>query len=233
MSFLRLINRQRLILPLLTLAASLLFCCFLCMVRVFWYGNLGHFNFLWNLFLAWVPLLAAVRCYWLHFKDPAARWRLGLWTVIWLLFLPNSPYLFTDLIHLTARNATVYWVDLLLLLSIAWTGFMAGVLSLQLMHSVIETRAGRLAGWTAVLSACALSGFGIYLGRVLRWNSWDVLTNPYSLMSDVVSQIRNPLADTKAVVLTVLFACFTGMAYVLIYTLSRWQTVPMKNQART
>jgi len=67
----------------------------------------------------------------------------------------------------------------------AWTGCFLGVTSLQMMHSVVRRRIGRLWSWFFVITTLGLSGVGIYLGRFLRFNSWDILFRPGRLLGDI------------------------------------------------
>ena len=97
---------------------------------------------------------------------------------LWLLFLPNAPYLLTDLIHLGSRDDAPLWFDLVLFSAFAWTGAFLGFLSIYLMQVVVRRAHGALLGWALVGGSLLASGFGIYLGRSLRWNSWDFVTSP-------------------------------------------------------
>ena len=97
---------------------------------------------------------------------------------LWLLFLPNAPYLLTDLIHLGSRDDAPLWFDLVLFSAFAWTGAFLGFLSIYLMQVVVRRTHGALLGWALVGGSLLASGFGIYLGRSLRWNSWDFVTSP-------------------------------------------------------
>ena len=154
------------------------------------YTGVPAFGFLlWNLLLAWTPLFFA----WL-----ARRWRhysllLLLHSGLWLLFLPNAPYLLTDIIHLGRWSGISLWYDLLLLLIFALTGLFLGFFSLSLMQALVTDLLGALAGWFFAAATLALSSFGVYLGRFLRWNSWDLLTRPHWLLRDILDLVRHPL----------------------------------------
>lgn len=138
----------------------------------------------WNLFLAWVPYLAALRLGKLQRRN-AAVWNLLLWLVIWLAFLPNAPYIVTDFIHLKYRPPVPFWYDLLLLFAFAFTGLMLGLLSLHEVQRTLRQWFAPLWTWLMALSAIGLSGFGVWLGRFQRWNSWDLVTNPLGLLRDI------------------------------------------------
>ena len=92
---------------------------------------------------------------------------------LWLLFFPNAPYIFTDLIHLTSRHGGVCWADLCVVLLFALTGFLLGFVSLYLMQNIVTERMGRMAGWLFTL-AVALIGTSL----VLLNSGIDELGNP-------------------------------------------------------
>jgi uncharacterized membrane protein len=115
----------------------------------------------------------------------------GVFFSLWLLFLPNAPYILTDLIHLVplaSQPDVPLWLLLAMLLSCAGTGTLLGYLSLMQIHSAVEQNFGRTAGWSVAIGSLTLCGFGIYIGRFLRWNSWDAFANPISLLKSVAGQ---------------------------------------------
>jgi uncharacterized membrane protein len=141
---------------------------------------------LWNLFLATVPLVWS----W-AFASAMQRHRpvlAGACFLLWLLFFPNAPYLLTDLIHLGPRPSVPLWFLLAMLLSCAGAGTLLGFLSLGHIHTVVEQKWGRASGWAVVAGSLLLCGFGIYLGRFLRWNSWDAFTHPLRLLRSIAGQ---------------------------------------------
>ena len=110
----------------------------------------------------------------------------------WLAFFPNAPYLVTDLIHLRTRAFVPVWYDAIMVFAFALTGLCLAFLSLWLVHRLVERRLGKAAGWLFVAVVAGLSGFGVYLGRYPRWNSWDVVTRPGELMADVAAHVQRP-----------------------------------------
>jgi uncharacterized membrane protein len=149
-------------------------------------GN-SLFFFAWNLFLAAVPYGLA------RLSELVDRTSLlGLIWLFWLLFLPNAPYLVSDLIHLRPRAEVPYGYDLLVFLLCISTGLFLGGLS-------VVTAARRLgwSQWAPIHQRLSyllfpLSGFGIYLGRVLRWNSWDVAARPGELAMTIFNLFSSP-----------------------------------------
>lgn len=184
---------RRLVLALLVLVG---------MTAVFFAARWVHagrpLNFLvWNLFLAAVPVLAAWGARRLYGR--AWFWPLAL---LWLAFFPNAPYIVTDLMHIRTTRPGNLWVDVLLLGSSALTGLVAGLLSLRWLHEAVLRRFSATLGWSLVLVAGLLAGFGVYLGRFQRWNSWDIVTRPTELLAEAWSA----LAETHVLAFSVLFS---------------------------
>jgi uncharacterized membrane protein len=172
---------------------------------------------LWNLFLAWLPMLAALTVYNLKKRERRPAWLvIALYTFLWLLFFPNAPYMLTDLLHLQPWGAIPMWYDVLMLSAFAWTGIFLGLVSLYLMHTLVRQAAGVATGWLFAIVVLALTGFGVYLGRFPRWNSWDLLINPGILLADIWARVSNPLAHPRTVVFSGLFSlCVTAMYLIL------------------
>ncbi len=137
----------------------------------------------------------------------------------WLILFPNAPYIFTDLIHLPSPERGHYWVDLVLILLFALTGFLVEFVSLRLMQSLVARWTHWLVGWLFVGMMAGLSGFGVYLGRFRRWNSWDVMLNPLDLLVDVGHRVLHPFAHPTVVVFPALFAVFFLAAYLMLTAL--------------
>lgn len=180
----------------------------------------AYFLFLvWNLFLAWLPFGFATTAVILR--------RLPLFPIafgaLWLLFLPNAPYIITDLIHLRWVDGVPLWYDLTMFLSFATTGLLLGFTSLNLMHNLVEERFGRIVGWAFVGVTMGLCGYGIYLGRFLRWNSWDIVTNPFGLLGDMFIMLRYPRAHIESYAITAVFAIIFLTAYITITTIGSMQ----------
>lgn len=180
--------------------------------------QLSYGFLVWNLFLAAlpIPLALAVDWAWRHGRTALG---VGFW-VAWLLVFPNSPYLVTDLIHLRERPPTPLWFDALILVSAAVAGLLAGFVSLHLVQAAVARRRGERWGWAMVVAVLGLSGFGVYLGRFVRLNSWDVLSRPRRLLYDVSSAVT--VQDTpRAVVVTALFSSFLIVSYATVEMLGR------------
>jgi uncharacterized membrane protein len=188
---------------------------------IVWTKNFHYGLLIWNLFLAWLPLVFALLARDSLRSQPDRMWRFFGLAGLWLLFFPNAPYIFTDLIHLWTSFRLQFWVDLTLILLCALTGLVLGFVSLYLMQSVVAQRFGRAMGWGFVALATGLGSFGIYLGRFLRFNSWDVLLRPGKIYHGLDTWAGSPMANTASVAFLVIFFLFFFIAYVMLYALTR------------
>jgi len=164
----------------------------------------------WNLFLAWIPLLLSSFILAFNIKSKIS---LIFIIIVWILFFPNSPYILTDLFHLRARNSVPIWYDLIVILSYAWTGLICGFISLNDIEKSLSEYGKRNSINAVIIFFLFMSSFGVYLGRFLRWNSWDVLNNPFGLFSDIVVRFIYPLEYTKTWGVTVLMGIMLNFMY--------------------
>lgn len=180
----------------------------------------ASFAFLpWNLFLAWVPYVLSLVARLLMAKGRGTGWLLAPLALGWLALFPNAPYLLTDFIHLRQRPGVPLWFDAALLALYAATGWLMGLLSLEVWKEWLERRWGRARAWAFVVATSVLCGYGIYLGRVERWNSWDVLAEPGRLLSAMASHLREPGAFPLMIRLTVVFAVLVLCSYAIFEAL--------------
>jgi uncharacterized membrane protein len=184
--------------------------------RVTYTGSLTHAHIMWNLFLAWLPVAFA----YLAVRPRVTSRLLRLaFCLAWLLFLPNAPYLITDLIHLPYGGGIPILYDVVLLFSAALCGLALGLVSLRWMQAAVAGRLGVWPGQLFGLAALGLAGFGVYLGRYLRWSSWDVLLKPVALAQDIWLHVLHPIQHWQAWALALLFALLLAFAYGLLATL--------------
>lgn len=194
-----------------TLAFILLtgLCLLLVAIRIVNIPDKRVFFLTWNLFLAWLPLLFVLLARRSHKASLPKVITLGL-LALWLLFFPNSPYIITDLLHLNGHfQGPILWYDSVLFFLFALVGLLVGLYSLKIVHQTIVKMAGIKWGWVAVLSSLLLSGFGVYLGRYSRWNSWHLFSKPDQLVADILLQLQNPFA----LQLTLLFTTTLFLLY--------------------
>jgi uncharacterized membrane protein len=215
--------RQRLNLMLI-LGASLTLSVLLITFRVFLSHEVLFLFLLWNLFLAIIPYGLSTM---LGLTAGRVKARVLLPVgVMWLLFFPNAPYILTDLFHLERRVGVPYWYDLALILSCAWNGLMLAYASLTDMQALVTRRLGWWAGWAFAAIALLLSSFGIYLGRFLRFNSWDILANPLTLFYDILNRILHPAAHMGTWGVTLLYGAFLLLGYATVRLLGRMGEEP-------
>jgi uncharacterized membrane protein len=182
-------------------------------IRFFQTKQLLGFALIWNLFLAWVPMFLALIARRLNKKDMHISTFLFLG--LWLLFFPNAPYIITDLVHLDHLPSHLWWFDSLGIFIAAFTGLVIGIYSLNIVHVLFHKYLGALKAWILILASIALSSFGIYLGRFSRFNSWDLFTNPFSLLRNSAHEALNPLA----IKLTLVFTLVLSVLYISFYSL--------------
>ena len=108
---------------------------------------------------------------------------------LWLLFIPNAPYIITDFVHLNDRPPVPLWFDLVLLLISSMNGLIFGFISIGQVESIIvKYRAGISLTLFRIFIILAMS-YGVYLGRYLRFNSWDALINPLEVSKGMYHSI--------------------------------------------
>lgn len=162
---------------------------------------------LWNMLLAVLPLFFSYRLI------GAEKVQKMLYLGAWLAFFPNAMYIVTDLFHLKLRNDIPQWYDLLILISAALNGLILGFVSLQNVEQYLRTRIPSKYIHRIVLPIFILCGYGIYLGRYMRWNSWDIITNTYPLIRSIKSNLVHPIQNIECWLLSLLFGVWLYLVY--------------------
>ncbi len=209
------------------LCLSSLFAALLVMARMSYTGRITYTFLPWNLILAWVPFVFSSLLEEFHHRKASVVFLLAL-GFGWLVFYPNAPYIFTDFVHLKERANVPLWFDIALLSSFAWTGLMLGCVSLYQVQCVIRERVGALVGWLFVIAINVLCGFGVYVGRELRWNSWDVLTSPRELAADLWARVTQASTYPGSVGVSLVFGAFLCVAYLVVHSLLKVETAEGK-----
>ena len=188
-------------------------CVLLLKVREHAFGEARYGYLLWNLTLAWIPLLLAVLLVAAYSRRRPVAELLAL-GLAWLVFLPNAPYVLTDFIHLGAEHRQF---DAILLASFAFTSLALGFASLLLVQLVVTRAAGAAIGWFVALSSILAASVGIYLGRILRLNSWDVVQRPGHLAEIVFARLQDPFGNLQLIGFVILVCGFQMLAYCAFY----------------
>ncbi len=192
--------------------------------------NVDRFGFVpKNLLLAWIPLLCAVTVHTLQLRGWRWNGLLAGCAVIWFLFFPNAPYLITDLVHFHWGGSQNAWFDLLLIMSVAWTGLFAGYFSLYLMQEMVRGWRGRAMGWLFAAAMLALGSIGVYVGRFWRWNSRDALFRPIDLASNAVSHVRMPPGEGGLTFIAAFFV-FSLLTYATFFAFANLHAAPPEKQ---
>lgn len=185
-------------------------------------NNSTEFAYLsWNLFLAWLPLLFAL---WLERtvqRKLWSSWQALLLTILWVAFLPNSFYMITDYVHVQDVLRVDLLYDIIMFTSFILNGILLGYLSLHVVHHQLEQRLSKRTSSLLVAIVLAVSSFAIYVGRDLRWNTWDILANPAGILVDVSNRVLSPRAHPQIFTTTVSFFVLLGSVYVVTWYIAR------------
>ena len=197
------------------LLASSGFSCLLLLGRMIATGSLEYIFLPWNLFLAFVPYSIT---WWMtrNVRIIENKFKLFIALTAWLLFIPNSFYIITDLVHFTHIRTAPKWFDLLLIFSFAWNGILCGIISLRRVETLTALLRGKQFSVFLVFCVMWLSAFGVYIGRFLRYNSWDVITDPFSLLGEALDLIIHPFQNEYAWGMTISYSMFMTFIYFTI-----------------
>jgi uncharacterized membrane protein len=197
-------------------------CCFsilLVFARLIATGYATYLSLIWNLFLAFVPWLISERLA-RNVQIIENKWKRTLVLFIWLLFIPNTFYIITDIFHLDQFDAAPKWFDLLLLFSFAWNGLLFGILSIRRVEMILTIVSKRGFSLLFVGIVMWLNAFGIYVGRYLRYNSWDIILQPFSLFQEIFQVLFHPLQHKMQWGMISTWAIFMTLFYITIKKLA-------------
>lgn len=190
------------------------------LARIAYTGTAAHGSLGWDLFLAWLPFALSLVIY-EGARSGAPLRVLAPLACVWLVFFPNAPYLLTEVRHVSRGGPLPALFDVVLLGAAGSTGLLLGLTSLFLMHAVARRFFGTVTAWAVVVSVIAASSFGIYVGRVLRWNSWDLVAHPQWLATLLREIAFDPLGHPRPLALVVLLSCFLLLSYGILYSFAR------------
>lgn len=202
------------------LTLSMGFSVALVMARIAYTGKLTFLSLIWNLFLAWLPYMIST---WLQkrnvvYTNPLKFIVIGF---VWLLFIPNSFYIMTDLFHLGEYNNVPNWFDLAMIISFAWDGLLLGVLSVRQMEKMMQQFLPGMRELFFIYPIMWLNALGIYIGRYPRFNSWDIITNPIGLSTYLLRMVCHPIQYKYAWGMVACFSVFMTLVYLTIKRISK------------
>jgi uncharacterized membrane protein len=202
------------------LSLSMLFSVGMVLVRVLYTGDHDYRFLIWNLFLAYIPYFISNQ---LSYKISWIQNRVKLCAVcvVWLLFIPNSFYILTDLFHLGWHPGVPLWYDLAMIISFAWNGLLLGVLSVRQMEKILQIYLPGKTEWLFLYPVMVLNALGVYIGRYFRFNSWDVITDPFSLIADILQLIIHPVAHKEVWAMVACFSVFMTLIYITLKKISK------------
>ncbi len=191
------------------LLLSISFTITLLAIRIWRTEELTYIFYAWNLFLAIVPFMFSRKL------EGQAKFGFASMMLVagWLLFFPNAPYIITDLFHYKERPPIPKWFDLLIVTSAAWNGLLLGIASLMQVENFLARHIRAVWVRLAVFASMVLCGYGIYIGRFLRFNSWNIVTKPSILVHASAHHILQPQDHLKIWGFTFLFALMFGIIY--------------------
>ncbi|HET7639335.1 MAG TPA: DUF1361 domain-containing protein, partial [Ktedonobacteraceae bacterium] len=180
------------------------------------------FNYLIsNLFLAWIPLFLALWLRKLLQMQLWSSWLALAVTIAWMAFLPNSFYMISDFVHVQEVQRVDLLYDIVMFSSFILNGLIVGYMSLYIVHVELVQRLRRRTAASIVAGVLLLCSFAIYIGRDLRWNTWDILVQPAALLIDVSDRFLNPHEHPQALTTTVSFFVLLSSLYAVIWTVGR------------
>jgi uncharacterized membrane protein len=195
------------------LPAFFLFIGLMLAARIYYTGKMHYLFLVWNIFLAWIPYFVSS----LFVKmNAAGKWKLALLFFGWLAFFPNALYIVTDLIHLQIESMVPKWFDAVLLFSASFVGLLMAFISLYRVELLLQKMVNKKLLSPLILLILFLGSFGVYLGRFLRWNSWDIIRNPFQLLLSISHRIFSPVDHLQTWTVTVTFTLFFYLLYITV-----------------
>lgn len=183
-------------------------------LRIVIWDKMSFLYILWNIFLAFIPFLISFTI--LSFLKEGKFNKLILIAgfILWILFIPNAPYIVTDLIHLGTSRSVPILYDAILLFSSAYVGLILGFYSLSQMEQIIQMRLSKRKTSVVMGIIILVISFGMYIGRFLRFNSWDVFFNHTSLLKNIWEIFSQSTLHMAVYLYTLLFFSFLYLFYI-------------------
>lgn len=203
---------NQLIWMLFSLAGVLVF------ARIIYSGSISSLFLVWNIFLAWIPFILS--CFFNYYRYKQ-KWKQAIIFISWLLFFPNALYIVTDLVHIDRVSVVPWWYDVVLLFLSSLIGIVLGFVSLRKVEQFLLTYFTNRIVKPLIVLLLVLGSFGVYLGRFERWNSWDVVHNPFGLAVNIMQCIINPIENYRVWGITLLFSVTYAVLYFFMCNLPK------------
>lgn len=184
-------------------------------------GTTDYYYFIWNLFLAWIPLGLALWLERILRVSLWSGWSALLVTAAWLLFLPNSFYVVSGFVHLLEIPRADLFFDVVMFASFGLNGLALGYLSLFLVHSELRKRLSARTTGLLVAGILLVSSLAVYVGREMRWNSWDVVISPVGLLFDVTDRLLHAPSRPEIIFITLGYFVMLSSTYAVILFMVR------------
>ena len=123
----------------------------------------------------------------------------------------------TDFIHVFDSGEISYLYDIAMITALTLTGFLLGFTSLFMVHRQLLKRLDIFSSALLIGAVILLTSFAIYLGRDLRWNTWDIFTNPSGLMLNITDRLINPFGYPRALNVTAILFVLISTIYFAIW----------------
>ena len=191
-------------------------------LRILLFGSLSFIYILWNIFLALLPFIISSILLKQEQENRLSKPVFIIGFIFWLLLLPNAPYLVTDIIHIGEIRKVPVLYDAFLLFNSAWIGMLLGMYSLFHIEKILKFRYSKLITDFSIFAIIILSSFGIYIGRFLRFNSWDIFINHFYILRSVWYSFLESANQLEAYLYTFLFFVFFYVSY------SAWKHTQLK-----
>jgi uncharacterized membrane protein len=183
----------------------------LILVRIFYSDSITYGFLIWNIFLAAIPLFISSKL-----NDAIKKNFQWILLTGWLIFFPNALYIITDLVHLKERYPVPIWFDIILIISAALNGLFFAYISLCQVELFLRSKFDNKKTILILFLFLFLGSFGVYIGRFLRWNSWDIVMNPSGLAFEVLQHIINPFHHPRTWGMTIILTFFFSIFYFII-----------------
>ncbi len=182
-------------------------------LRIFLFNSSSLKYILWNIFLAFIPFIISYTLLSLLKNNRLSKIIFIVGIIFWILFIPNAPYLVTDIIHIGEIRAVPVLYDAILLFNSALIGLLFGVYSISHIEQILRIKYSQKIASLVIFVTIFFISFGIYIGRFLRFNSWDIFENPISFIRAIGEIFMDKGYLVESFLYTILFFFFTSVFY--------------------